>query len=72
MCRIRSEEDATKYNWGGEAEDIMLDNLLTEMEKTAVEKQSDLLNKVQLMENKQELDEPVRSYVARPISAASL
>ena len=35
------------------------------MEKTAVEKQSDLLNKVQLMETKQERDEPIRSYVAR-------
>ena len=35
-----------------------LDNLLMEMEKTTVEKQSDLLNKVQLMETKQERDEP--------------
>ena len=30
---------------------ITLDNLLMEMEKTAVEKQSDLLNKVQLILN---------------------
>ena len=36
-----------------------------EMDKTAVDKQSDLLNNVQLMETKQECDEPVRSYVAR-------
>ena len=31
---------------------ITLDNLLMEMEKTAVEKQSDLLNNVPLMETK--------------------
>ena len=37
---------------------------MLEIEK-AVEKQSDLLNKVKLMEAKQECDEPVRRFVSR-------
>ena len=39
--------------------------LLTEIEKAAVEKQSDLLNKVSLMDAKQERDEAVKTFVAR-------
>ena len=39
--------------------------LMGEIEKAAVEKQSDLLNKVKLMEAKQERDKPVRTFVAR-------
>ena len=38
--------------------------LMLEIEK-AVEKQLDLLNKVKLMEAKQECDEPVRTFVSR-------
>ena len=44
---------------------ITVANLMLEIEKTAVDKQSDLLNKVKLMEAKQERDEPVRTFVAR-------
>ena len=39
---------------------ITVDDLRQEIKKAAVEKQSDLLNKV-----KQERDEPVRTFVAR-------
>ena len=42
----------------------MLADLMVEIEKAAVEKQSDLLNKVKLMEAKQERDELVRRFVA--------
>ena len=38
---------------------------MQEIEKAAVEKQSDLLNKVKLKEAKQERDEPLRTFVAR-------
>ena len=44
---------------------ITVTNLMLEIEKAAVEKQSDLLNKVKLMEAKQERDEPERTFVAR-------
>ena len=44
---------------------ISVADLLLEIEKAAVEKQSDLLNKVKLMEAKQERDEPIRTFVAR-------
>jgi hypothetical protein len=43
---------------------ILLADLMVEIEKLAVEKQSDLLNKVKLMEAKQERDELVRRFVA--------
>ena len=39
---------------------ISFAELLLDIEKAAVEKQSHLLNKVKLMEAKQERDEPVR------------
>ena len=39
--------------------------LMVEIEKAAVEKQSDLLNKVKLMEAKQERGELIRTSVAR-------
>ena len=44
---------------------ISIADLMTEMEKAAVEKQSDMLNEVKLMEAKQERGEPVRKYLAR-------
>ena len=44
---------------------ITVTELMVEIEKAAVEKQSNLLNKVKLMEAKQERDEPVRTFVAR-------
>ena len=44
---------------------ISVANLMLEIKKSAAEKQSDLLNKVKLMEAKQERDEPVRTFVAR-------
>jgi hypothetical protein len=44
---------------------ITVDDLMKEIEKAAVEKQSDLLYKVKLMEAKQERDELVRTFVAR-------
>ena len=44
---------------------ISVANLMLEIEKAAVEKQSNVLNKVKLMEAKQERDEPVRTFVAR-------
>jgi hypothetical protein len=40
-------------------------DLLTEMEVVAVEKQSDMLNEVRLMEAKQDRNEPVRQFLAR-------
>jgi hypothetical protein len=39
---------------------ISVANLMLEIKKAAVKKQSELLNKVKLMEAKQESDEPVR------------
>ena len=44
---------------------ITVEDLMQEILKAAVEKQSDLINKVKLMEAKQERDEPVRTFVAR-------
>jgi hypothetical protein len=44
---------------------ISVPKLITEIEKAAVEKQSDLLNKVKLIKAKHECDEPIRTYVAR-------
>ena len=46
--------------------------MLLEIERAAVEKQSDLLNKVKLMEAKQECDEPVRTFVARLCRLANI
>ena len=46
-------------------EKITVADLLLEIERAAVEKQSDLLNKVMLMEVKQECNEPVSTFVAR-------
>ena len=43
---------------------ISVASLMLEIEKAAVEKQSDFLNKVKLMEAKQELDKPLRTFVA--------
>ena len=39
--------------------------LMADIEKAAVERQSDLLNKVRLMDAKQEREEAVRTFVAR-------
>ena len=39
--------------------------LLEEIKKSAIEKQSDLFNKVRLMEAKQEPDKAMRTFVAR-------
>ena len=44
---------------------ISLDDPMLENKKAAVEKKSDLLNKVKVMEAKQERDEPLRTFVAR-------
>ena len=44
---------------------ITVAELMVEIEKAAMEKQSDLLNKVKLMEAKHERDEPIRTFVAR-------
>ena len=46
-------------------EKISVADLLLEIEKAAVEKQSDLLNKVNVMEAKQERDKPIRMFMAR-------
>ena len=64
MCRNRSEEDAAEHNGGGKAEEHHIRQPTEGDGKTSVEKQSDLLNKAQLMEIKQERDERIRSYVA--------
>ena len=45
-------------------EKITVVDLLLEIERAAVEKQSDLLNKFRLMEAKQERDEPVMNFFA--------
>ena len=45
--------------------------MMTEIEKAAVERQSDLLNKVRLMDAKQECEEAVRTFVARLRSLAN-
>ena len=50
---------------GGRFAEINIADLMLEMEKAAVEKQSDMFNKVKLMEAKQERNEPVRKYLAR-------
>ena len=50
---------------GSRLANISIADLMTEMEKAAVEKQSDMLNEVKLMEAKQERGEPVRKYLAR-------
>ena len=57
MCRDSLEEDRIST--------ITVDDLMKEIEKAAVEKQSDLLYKVKLMGEKQERDELVRTFVAR-------
>ena len=44
---------------------ISLTQLLVEIERAAVDKQSDLLNKVKLFEAVQEIDEPIRRFVSR-------
>ena len=44
---------------------ITVNDLMKDMEKAAVEKQSDLLNKVKLIEARQERNKPVRTFVAR-------
>ena len=44
---------------------ITVAELMVEIEKAAVEKQSDLLNKVNVMEAKQERDKPIRMFMAR-------
>ena len=46
-------------------EKITVTDLIMDIERAAVEKQSELLNKVRLMEANQERDEPVRIFVAR-------
>ena len=51
---------------------ISVANLMLEIKKEAVEKQSDLLNKVKLMKAKQERDEPVRTFVARLRNLANI
>ena len=50
---------------GGRFADINITDLMLEMEKAAVEKQSDMLNEVKLMVANQERNEPVRKYLAR-------
>ena len=53
-------------------EKITVADLLLEIDKAAVEKQSDLLNKVRLMEAKQERDEPVTIFVPRLCGLANI
>ena len=43
---------------------MVLTGLMTEIEKAAVERQSDLLNKVILMDDKQVGEEAVRTFVS--------
>ena len=57
MCRDSLEEDRILT--------ITMDDLMKEIKKAAVEKQSGLLYKVKLMGEKQERDELVRTFVAR-------
>ena len=47
-------------------------DLMTEMEVDAVEKQSDMLNEIHLMEAKQDRNEPVRKFLARLRGLASI
>ena len=50
---------------GTRADTISLSNLSEEVKTAAVEKQSEMLNQVRLMEAKQERNEPVRKFLAR-------
>ena len=50
---------------GTRADTISLSDLLEEVKTAAVEKQSEMLNQVRLMEAKQERNEPVRKFLAR-------
>ena len=51
---------------------ISIAGLLEEIKKAAVEKQSNLLNKVRLMDAKQERDKAVRTFVARLCGLAKI
>ena len=51
---------------------ISIAGLLEEIKKAVVEKQSDLLNKVRLMDAKQERDKAVRTFVARICGLANI
>ena len=64
-CAEDSLQKTLFANLGDRWDTISSADLLKEVEVVAVEKQSDMLNEVHLMEAKQDRNEPVRKYLAR-------
>ena len=65
QCAEESLRKTIRYSVGRRMQDITLANLIEEVKTAAVERQSDMLNEVRLMEAKQERGEPVRKFLAR-------
>ena len=65
QCAEESLRKTIRYSVGLRMQDITLASLMEEVKIAAVERQSDMLNEVRLMEAKQERGEPVRKFLAR-------